>query len=283
MNKKEKTPNPIEDSPKDGLEMYFSRKIAGDFSELEQNEKNYRVSAILDNIIVKELAGVKEPIFAAELGGGAHPDRYHNFFNKILNEPGGRIDWVDISPIMIGLAKKYLEDRKYANRKDVVKFIEKDILEYLKDLKNETLDIAIMKYTLGHIKDLGELFQLLSKKLKRGGKLVSTADNLNPELKSHSTNARFLYNGEEFPDDETRTLKDGDSFTIKFFKESGKPESGYLRGAETVKYYHSPEKIARLAKKFNFNFFLGDWKKIADEDGQAGENMDQDILILTKK
>jgi len=140
-----------------------------------------------------------------------------------------------------------------------------------------------MKYTIDHIKDLGKLFELLAKKSKKGGKLISTADNLNPELKSYSTNARFLYNGEEFPDDETRTLKDGDSFTIKFFKESGNPESGYLKGAETVKYYHSPEKILKLAKKFKFDTFLGDWKKIADEDGQVGENMDQDVLILTKK
>lgn len=283
MTKRKEITNPIKDSPKEGLEMYFSPDVSARFAELEQNEKNYRVSAILDDIIVKEMKNLKEPIFAAELGGGAHPDRYHNFFNKMLKEPGGRIDWVDISPYMLDLAKKYLEDKKYTERRGVIKFIENDILAYLEGLKDETLDLSIMKYTIDHIKNIEELFKLLSKKLKKGGKLISTADNLNPELKSYSTNARFLYNGEEFPDDETRTLKDGDSFTIKFFKESGRPESGYLKGAETVKYYHSPEKIAKLAKKFNFDSFLGDWEKKADEDGKVGENMDQDILILTKK
>ncbi len=280
--KKEKT-DPTKDSPREGLEMYFSPDISAKFAELEQNEKNYRVSAILDNIIVKELENLKEPVFAAELGGGAHLDRYHNFFNKILKEPGGRIDWVDISPCMLDLAKKYLADKKYANRKGVIKFIKNDISEYLREMKDETLDLSIMKYTIDHIKNLEGFFELLSKKLKKGGKLISTADNLNPELKSYSTNARFLYNGKEFPDDETRTLKDGDSFTIKFFKVSGEPESGYLKGAETVKYYHSPEKISALAKKFNFDIFLGDWSKISDDDGRVGENMDQDILILTKK
>jgi len=124
MNRKKEKTDPIKDSPREGLEMYFSPDVCARFAEAEQNEKNYRVSAILDDIIVKEMENLKEPIFA-------HPDRYHNFFNKILNKPGGRIDWVDISPYMLDLAKKYLEDRKYEDRKGVIKFIEKDILGYL--------------------------------------------------------------------------------------------------------------------------------------------------------
>jgi len=140
-----------------------------------------------------------------------------------------------------------------------------------------------MKYTIDHLDDLDTLFALLSRKLKQNSRLVATMGNLSPELKSHSTNARYLYNGEQFGDDETRILKDGDNFTIKFFKASGDPNSGYLEGAETVKYYHSAEKIKELAKAHGFEVYLGDWKGFVGKERQEGEEINQDILVLTKK
>ncbi len=91
-----------------GLEMYFSREIAEKFAELEQNEKNFRVAEIVDRILMQETVGLSKPIQAAELGGGAHPDRYHKFFNKLIENPRGHIDWVDISPYMLELAEKYI-------------------------------------------------------------------------------------------------------------------------------------------------------------------------------
>ena len=119
--------------------------------------------------------------------------------------------------------------------------------------------------------------------MARGGKLIATIGSTSPELKSYSTNARFLYNGEQFPDDETRTLKDGDNFTVKFFKISGNPSAGYLKGAETLKYFHSAEKIKQLAKSFGFDIFLGDWKDFVSQEDQKSETMNQDVLVLTKK
>lgn len=266
-----------------GLEMYFSPEIALKFAELEQNDKNFRVARIADRVLMKETKDFDNPIYAAELGGGAHPDRYHDFFGKLLMEPKGHIDWVDVSPYMLNLAKKYIEDEKYEGRKEIINFIESDILEYLRKLENEKLDIAIMKYTIDHIDKVEDLFKLLSDKLKTGGKLVSTIGSINPELKSYSTNARFLYNGETFPDDEVRMLKDGDNFTVKFFKVSGDPSSGYLEGAETVKYFYSAGKFRELADTFSFDIFLGDWKKFINVENQEGEKMDQDILVLTKR
>ena len=193
------------------------------------------------------------------------------------------MDWVDVSPYMLELAKKYISDEKYQNRKEVITFIKSDILEYLRGLENEKLDLAIMKYTIDHIDNLESLFKLLSAKLKQGGKLVATIGSVSPELKSYSTNARFLYNGEQFPDNETRTLKDGDNFTVKFFKVSGNPAAGYLEGAETLKYFHSAEKIKSLAESFGFDIFLGDWKDFVAPDKHGDETMSQDILVLTKK
>lgn len=130
---------------------------------------------------------------------------------------------------------------------------------------------------------MDELFGLLANKLKVGGKFVSTIGDISPELRGLHTNARYLYNGEEFPDDETIIMKDGDNYTIKFFKVSGDPSSGYLEGAETIKYYHSADKINKLAKKHGFDIFLGNWKDLVAENKQGGEKMDQNVLVLTKK
>lgn len=265
-----------------GLEMYFSPEIAEKFAEHEQNEKNFKVARIVDAILIQETADFKAPIYSAELGGGAHPDRYDEFFSKLLSEHG-RMDWVDISPFMLELAKKYISNGKYKNRKDIITFIKSDILDYLRGLENEKLNIAIMKYTIDHMRDLDALFKLLSAKLAQGGKLIATIGITIPELKSYSTNARFLYNGEQFPDNETRTLKDGDNFTVKFFKVSGDPDGGYIEGAETLKYFHSTEKIKQLAGSCGFDFFLGDWKDFVAKDNQKNETMDQDVLVLIKK
>ena len=87
-----------------GLEMYFSPEIAEKFAEHEQNEKNFKVARIVDAILIQEAADFKAQIYSAELGGGAHPDRYDGFFSKLLSEHG-RMDWVDISPLMLELAK----------------------------------------------------------------------------------------------------------------------------------------------------------------------------------
>ncbi|MEK7627529.1 MAG: methyltransferase domain-containing protein [Patescibacteria group bacterium] len=265
------------------LKMYFSPKITKRFAELEQNDKNFRVAEIVDQVIMQETKHIPDPIYAAELGGGAHPDRYHAFFNKLTKEPRGHMDWVDISLYMLELAKKYITNEKYQNRKEVIVFIKSEILDYLRSLENEKLDLAIMKYTIDHINNINELFNLLASKLKRNGKLIATIGSTNPELKSFSTNARYLYNGKPFPDNEIRILKDGDSFTVKFFKISGDQNSGYLKGAETVKYFHSAEKIKQLADFFGFNIFIGDWKNFIEKDNRGGESMDQEIIVLTKK
>ena len=119
--------------------------------------------------------------------------------------------------------------------------------------------------------------------MKPGARLIATLGTLIPELKSYSTNARCLYNGKQFPDNEIRVLKDGDNFTIKFFKVSGNPNSGYLEGAETIKYFHSAKKIKQLAESFGFDIFLGDWKKLIKKENQEGEKMNQEILVLTKR
>lgn len=260
--------------------MYFNKSVARDFAEHEQNEKNFQVADIVDRVIMKAIGIVRENFQACELGWGAHPDRYHRFFSELIKD-GWSIDWVDISPFMLELAKEYIDNDEYRDRLDVIRFIEKDIIGYLRWLEDESLDIAIMKYTIDFMGNLDELFYLLKEKLKKWSALVANIGALSPELKSVSTNARFLYNGKEFPEDETKMLKDGESFMIQFFRESWKPESGYIPGAKITKYYHSEVKYRELAQKYDFDIYVGDWREYLGWDEDV-EWLNQDILVLRK-
>ncbi|QQG38725.1 MAG: hypothetical protein HYS32_03935 [Candidatus Woesearchaeota archaeon] len=58
-----------------GLELYFNLKLAPKFAEREQNEKNFKVAKLIDRLIIHQINNFKQPIYAAELGGGAHPER----------------------------------------------------------------------------------------------------------------------------------------------------------------------------------------------------------------
>jgi ubiquinone/menaquinone biosynthesis C-methylase UbiE len=121
---------------------------------------------------------------------------------------------------MLELAPTYLYTPEYKQRLDYITFIQSDIIQYLQKSPDKSINLAIMKYTIDHMPEIDTLFSLLAQKLKDNGVLISNIGVLSPELKSISTNARFLHNGEEFPENETRILQDGDNFTVKFFKES---------------------------------------------------------------
>lgn len=258
--------------------MYFDQDIVAQFAEKEQNEKNFLVAEIMDMVIMKTIGEMCTNFHAAELWWWAHPDRYDHFFDALMAWHG-TIDRVDISPFMLHHAKQYISTDKLKNRLEVIHFVEKDIVTYLSECENGSLNLAIMKYTIDHIADLDILFSLLSQKLCAGWAIVSSIWGLSPELKSISTNARFLYNGEEFPLDETRTLRDGDTFMVRFFQESWKPESWYLPGWETTKRYHSKEKYQAMAQKYWFQIYIWDYKDLLPNTQHL---IDQDVLVLRK-
>jgi ubiquinone/menaquinone biosynthesis C-methylase UbiE len=260
--------------------MYQNPHLVKKFALLEENQKHNQVSEIID-LLVKQEFEHSYGMRVAELGGGAHPDRYDWLFARLMAEPTGKIDWVDTSLYMLREAELYLNKSGFSKRREVINFIEQDIFDYLFQRNDNSLDLCLMKYTFEEIKDIDLLFSLLSKKMKSQGKAVTTIGVLNPEMRSFSTNARFLYNGSEFPLNETRLLKDGDTYTVKFFNESGNPQGGYLVGAQVTKYYHSPEKLKYLANKFGFEIYLGDWKDYLISDPPF--RLDQDVMLLYMK
>lgn len=241
------------ESPRSHMnELYFNPKTAAAFAAVEVNQKYAEVADIVDRLIEHELQCSKDPLFVAELGGGAHPSVYDRLFSRLITGDG-RIDWVDYSPVMIDLARNNLP----AARGCVTRFVCVDVLQYLSSLADSSLDLAIMKYTFDHVKDVEVFFRNLAVKLKSGGRLIATMTTISPLLRSCSRNVRYFYRGNEFPEGKTRLLEDGESFVIKFFRESGNPSSGYVDGADVTKFYHSREKIERLSKEFGLEVFLG--------------------------
>ncbi|MDP2669790.1 MAG: methyltransferase domain-containing protein [bacterium] len=72
-----------------------------------------------------------------------------------------------MSPYMLELAKKYLDTPEYRERLKVIKFVENDIAKYLTGERENSIDLAIMKYAIDHIQNIDQLFNLLQKKLKK--------------------------------------------------------------------------------------------------------------------
>jgi ubiquinone/menaquinone biosynthesis C-methylase UbiE len=69
---------------------------------------------------------------------------------------------------MLKLAAYYIDAPEYKERLQVINFIEKDIVDYLESLEDDSIDLAIMKYTIDHIDNIDELFALLKRKLRKG-------------------------------------------------------------------------------------------------------------------
>jgi ubiquinone/menaquinone biosynthesis C-methylase UbiE len=267
---------------KNYIQMYFNETIVRNFAEHEQNEKNFRVAEIVDCIIMDTVCMLSGKDFhAAELWWWAHPDRYHQFFDWLITKQW-TIDRVDISPYMLRLANDYLHTPELQKRLPYITFIEKDFFEYLDALPDQSLDVVIMKYTIDHVQDVDLLMQALSMKVKHQWLFVATVGVLDPKMVSMSTNARFLHNWQEFPEFETRTLEDWDTFTVKFFSVSWKPEFWYIPWAETTKYYHSPETYHASAKKYWFISFLWNRKEHIKRIDTT-KMLDQNVFIAKKR
>ena len=262
--------------------MFFDEKIARLFATHEENYKHIGVADAIARVLIFKLQEMPKPWHIADLGAGAHIDRYDPLFEIMLAEPRGKYDHIDISPVMISLAKETAKNKFIENRLEIVEFFEIEAIEYLKSEPDSSLDGIIMKYTFEDIHDIDELFGLVSQKLKKGGVLVATMQP-SDVIPSSKSNARFLYRGEEFPEAETRTLADGEEWGIKFFNKTGEPDSGYLEGGETTKVYHSPDKITELAKKHVLEHYMGNWKDAVPREQQGGNGLDQTILLLEKK
>src|SRR3989339_174428 len=114
--------------------MYFEKKPLKEYVEHQQNPSNIAVAQILERISLQELKQFSRPWYISELGAGARTDRYNLLFNELLKEPKGQIDWVDFSPLMIELAKKYLQQNP--EMKQVINFVENDAFNYLQQLEN---------------------------------------------------------------------------------------------------------------------------------------------------
>jgi SAM-dependent methyltransferase len=193
-----------------------------------------------------------------------------------LEESGGTLHWVDVSEHMLALANERLEESD-----DFVQLHQQDALSFLREQKTCSLDVVKMTYAFGHLENLDEFFVSLAHALTQDGVFVSTI-SANNRLKSHSSNAAFFVNGDRVPESGYE-LTDGESYTIKFFTETGNPEASFLEGAETTKRYFSKEAIvaAAEAQGFTASFEMHERSEF-DEKGGEEKQMTQEFLIVSK-
>lgn len=261
--------------------MYFNKKVVSDFVIQEQNSKHKEVADIIDIVIMEMIWDtLSEGFKIAELWWWAHVDRYERLFNCLSKYKESRVDWVDISPFMLEEAKTILKDTNLNSRIPLINFIESDIIDYLKSSSDSSIDLVIMKYTIDYIEDLGHFFELIQCKLKKWGVFVANIGVLTPELRSIRTSWRYLYNWHEFPVDETRTLNDWDTYSIKFFLVPWAPQSWYIEWWETTKYFHSEEKYRQSALKASLNINIWNWRNFIKNRYEIW--WDENIILISK-
>ena len=260
--------------------LYFDYVRAREVATQEQNEKNYRVASILDRIMMHELSNTRWPLNIVEMGGGAHLDRYHQLFGKISSQ-GGIIHWVDFSEPMIQLAREYLLKTGFSYRLQFIDFVNHDMVAYLQGIEDESVDLFNFKYTFDHVKNLEGLMGLLWRKLNTDGSVTSDI-SIKDVLRARSTNAQYFYNGVALKEWEEIKLKDGDHFSLKFFRESGNHDSELLAG-EITKIYYSKASIISQAESVGFRCLIDDWRNLVPRAEHFGETMDQEFLVLRKQ
>lgn len=259
--------------------MYDNLKTARRYAKLEENPLYFRIADIFDRIIVEKLQWRSWPLHIANLGGGAHTDTFARLFELVMSRTGS-IDWVDNSPSMLQLANEYMSDADY---QWVTNLILKDIYKHLEDLEDQSLDCIIMKFIFSEIEDSHELLELVTRKLKNNGFIISDMPKDDKVLKSYTTNARNFLNGESFPLNETRELHPGDKILVKFFNISWDPESGHTDWIELWKYYRSRDEILQNTKEHWLQATIIDRKTLTTDHEGIDADFHFNILIAEKR
>jgi ubiquinone/menaquinone biosynthesis C-methylase UbiE len=207
MNKFE-IEKPISGKENEKIEMYLNPKTAENFAqrEKEDTEEHSVVSGVIENIAMEIF--VDKEIKMANLGAGANPQKYEKILEKTKN--GSELDWVDISPKMLEIASKEI------NQSENIHFIENNFTGYLNSKEDNSLDCVIMQYSINYIDDIKDFFEILSKKLNTGGAFIA---NLGAKSLENNKWASFLINGQEFSG--RKNMVSGDHYTIKFLNPDG--------------------------------------------------------------
>ncbi len=264
------------------LNIYSIADIVRSLAGLDQNPYYVRLARMMDLVASGQLQLLSDvSSVIAELGAGAHPQHYARTLEHLLSqEPVGQMYWVDSSPHVIRIAQDNLQGSMLFVHALV--FATQDMMEFLEMLPNESLSMALMKYTLNFVPTdkLEYFFELLFSKLKSPGRFVATVSNAGGELVSHSRHVRYTYTGREIPEGTPVQLKPGDEYGINFFKDPAKPTAGYL--GEVRLYYHALPTLMGWARKLGFSFAFQDWKFFTGERPQCCGDFNAPFLVMGK-
>jgi len=237
-----------------GQEMYFDKEITQTMIEREKNQEHILTAQTVENIALSEIKP-KLGLKIAELGAGAHPQRYPNLL-EFLNKNKGGLEWIDQAPIMLDYAKKQVPKNKN------IDFIEKEMVSYLKQNKNE-FDALILKYSFNYVisASLEEWLKTMNESLKENATVIATLNLYEEGLKPRSFNATYTINGNPIP--RGYKPKHNEIIEIHFLKKGGDESHNPETFADTKIVYYSPEKIKEAAQKAGFSniSLFDDWSK----------------------
>ena len=124
------------------------------YDTLLQNEDTYQTQVILPNI--KRLAGIKKGTKVLDLACG------QGFFSQTFVLEGGEVVGVDLSTKLIETAKKNIPNAKFFASP----------AHKLPMVPDNSLDVVTIILAIQNIENVSEVFKEVSKKLKKGGKLL---------------------------------------------------------------------------------------------------------------
>ncbi len=268
--------------------MYFNldyvEKIVARQRDYKNNREHLGVSRIFQAIGLTHLKEQqKDNPRMVNLGAGACTDEFDEMLTY-LKDKNGLIDWVDHSPFMIELAKKY-QPEKFENN---IILHQQDWSDWLETVDNDVLDIIFMEYTFNYIDNLTDFFQILAKKMTQDGILIANP-NLYPQgLKSETTNALYSINGQMIRAGTTEYPVSGDIIGVHF--KTAVDSRQTITSYKIV--YRDERDILETAKKFfPRTKILNNWQeeqRYVEEFDNLIENRDLDfhkdkIFLIIKK
>lgn len=237
-----------------GQEMYFDEEIAKTMIEREENIEHVSTAQTVENIVLSEIEP-QQSLNIAELGAGAHPQRYTRLL-EFLQKNQGKLHWIDQAPTMLECTKKQIPKEVEKN----IKLVKEEMISYLENNKNK-FDALIFKYSFNYLisTPLEKWLEIMHQSLKEKGTVIATVNLYEKGLKPRSFNASYTINGQ--PISQGYKPKHNEIIEIHFLKKGGDTSTNPETFADTKIIYYSPEKIKQAAEKAGFSevSLVQDW------------------------
>lgn len=246
--------------------LYSSRPACEIFTERQNNPSHASISLILSKTI-QQTRGSHNSIL--NLSGRGNPHFFQELFNEFSNTT-----WLVPSQHMLDIAQSNGQNT------NITQYAIGSPEDYLESLPQDSVEIAFMKHTFVEIFNLEDFFNNLYSALTTGGSFIANIGNRNT-LQSHGSNGSYFVEEELVPK-EGLTLEDGQPYSVHFFNEYKKPQSGYIPNAILNFYHYEFDTIQEVAERSGLTVkFFGPYNQFIEVETPT--EVHTNLLILTKE